>query len=54
MNAESDSQYLLRLFRTQLLHSVEDDGAPVLDVGHVVHALNKLDAGLAEKTVLSR
>lgn len=42
-------RYLLKLFRDFVLHQVQEDGTPVLDWGHVVECLNKLDAGVPEK-----
>ena len=44
--------YLLKLYRDFILHQRRDDGSPVLDWGHVVESLNKLDAGIAEKVLL--
>ncbi|XP_026678409.1 PAN2-PAN3 deadenylation complex subunit PAN3-like [Diaphorina citri] len=34
-----------------LLHQVQEDGRPWLDMSHIVHCLNKLDAGTQEKTI---
>ena len=45
-------RYLLKLFRDFVFHQVTEEGAPVLEWGHVVEALNKLDAGVPEKVVL--
>jgi hypothetical protein len=45
----SGDRYLLKLFRDFVLHQVRDDGTPMLDWGHVVECLNKLDAGAPEK-----
>ena len=42
-------RYLLKLFRDFVFHQSREDGSPVLDWGHVVECLNKLDAGLPEK-----
>ena len=39
-------RYLLKLFRDFVFHQVGDDGAPLLDWGHIAEALAKLDAGL--------
>ena len=45
-------RYLLKLFRDVVLHQVREDGSPLLDWGHVVECLNKLDAGVPEKVLL--
>lgn len=42
-------RYLLKLFRDFVFHQVGDDGAPLLNWGHIAEALAKLDAGLPEK-----
>ncbi|EIE26025.1 hypothetical protein COCSUDRAFT_61018 [Coccomyxa subellipsoidea C-169] len=53
--AETGDRYLLKLFRDFVLHQVREDGSPMLDWGHVVECLNKLDAGVPEKiTLMSR
>ncbi len=46
-------RYLLKLFRDFVLHQVREDGSPMLDWGHVVECLNKLDAGVPEKVLSS-
>ena len=43
---------LLKLFRNYLFHQIGVDGEPVVDVGHMVHSLNKLDAGDPEQILL--
>ena len=35
-----------------MFHQTLSDGAPVLDAGHVLTALNKLDAGDPERIIL--
>lgn len=50
--SETGDRYLLKLFRDFVFHQVTEEGAPVLEWGHVVEALNKLDAGVPEKVVL--
>ncbi|KAK9863084.1 hypothetical protein WJX84_001441 [Apatococcus fuscideae] len=45
--SETGDQYLLKLFHDFVLHHVTEDGAPMIDKGHVIEALNKLDAGAA-------
>eukprot|EP01096_Ripella_sp_DP13-Kostka_P016697 TRINITY_DN822_c0_g1_i1.p1 TRINITY_DN822_c0_g1~~TRINITY_DN822_c0_g1_i1.p1 ORF type:complete len:566 (+),score=168.43 TRINITY_DN822_c0_g1_i1:501-2198(+) len=49
---ETGDRYVLRLFRDFIFHQVADDGSPLVDLGHVVECLNKLDAGVNEKIVL--
>lgn len=39
----------MKLFRDFVFHQVGEDGAPILDWGHVAEALSKLDAGVPEK-----
>ena len=41
--SETGDRYPLKLFRDYLFHQVDAEGAPVLDVGHVVSTLNRLD-----------
>lgn len=43
--SETGNRYPLKLFRDYVFHQVDADGAPVLDVGHVVGCLNRLDVG---------
>ena len=50
--AIAGDRYLLKLFHDFVLHQVSEDGAPIIDWGHVVEALNKLDAGVPEKVVI--
>ncbi|KAK9863086.1 hypothetical protein WJX84_005065 [Apatococcus fuscideae] len=50
--SETGDRYLLKLFHDFVLHQVTEDGAPMIDWGHVVEALNKLDAGVPEKVLL--
>lgn len=45
-------RYLLKLFRDFVFHQCTEEGAPILEWGHVVECLNKLDAGVPEKIVL--
>lgn len=51
--SETGDRYILKLFRDYIFHQVQADGAPVLDAGHVITALNKLDCGDTEKLMLS-
>ncbi|KDO22810.1 hypothetical protein SPRG_11569 [Saprolegnia parasitica CBS 223.65] len=51
--AETGDRYLLKLFRDFVFHQVDEENRPVLDFGHIVDALNKLDGASAEKVLLS-
>lgn len=52
--SETGDQYVLKLFRDYVFHQVNaEDGSPVLDAGHVLTALNKLDTGSPEEILLS-
>ena len=51
--SETGDRYLLKLFRDFLFHQQTADGRPWLDLAHVVHALNKLDAGSQERLALA-
>jgi PAB-dependent poly(A)-specific ribonuclease subunit 3 len=51
--SETGDRYILKLFRDYVFHQVLDDGTPVLDFGHIVSALNKLDAGDDERILLT-
>ncbi|XP_033118172.1 PAN2-PAN3 deadenylation complex subunit pan3-like [Anneissia japonica] len=50
--SETGDRYLLKLFRDYLFHQVNEAGAPWIDMAHIVHCLNKLDAGVPEKVCL--
>ncbi|KAJ5207952.1 Zinc finger CCCH-type [Penicillium cf. viridicatum] len=47
--SESGERYFLKLFRDYVFHSVDSQGDAVVDLGHVLTCLNKLDAGTDEK-----
>jgi len=51
--SQSGDCYVLTLFRDYVFHQADGTGKPVMDLGHVVTALNKLDAADEEKIVLS-
>mmetsp|Transcript_1498 Transcript_1498/g.3307 ORF Transcript_1498/g.3307 Transcript_1498/m.3307 type:complete len:580 (-) Transcript_1498:154-1893(-) len=51
--SHSGDCYVLTLFRDYVFHQADGAGNPVMDLGHVVTALNKLDAADEEKIVLS-
>ncbi|KMU72235.1 pabp1-dependent poly(a)-specific ribonuclease subunit pan3 [Coccidioides immitis RMSCC 3703] len=53
--SENGERYFLKLFRDYVFHQVDAQNAPVVDLGHVLTCLNKLDAGTDEKvTLISR
>lgn len=43
----------LKLFRDYVFHQVDATGNPVLDMGHMLSCLNKLDVGIEEKIMLT-
>eukprot|EP00879_Flechtneria_rotunda_P012154 GHRR01012694.1.p1 GENE.GHRR01012694.1~~GHRR01012694.1.p1 ORF type:complete len:873 (+),score=416.93 GHRR01012694.1:315-2933(+) len=45
-------RYLLALFKDFVFHQGELDGGRVLDWGHIIENLNKLDAGINEQVLL--
>jgi len=45
--------YILSLFRDYTFHQVDAEGKPVLDLGHMIRCMNKLDAGIDEKVRLT-
>lgn len=51
--SESGDCYILKLFRDFVFHQADGAGRPVIDLGHVVSSLNKLDAADEEKIVLT-
>lgn len=50
--SETGERYPLKLFRDYVFHQVDHEGRPVLDLGHIITCLNKLDAGVDEKLQL--
>ncbi|OQD78146.1 hypothetical protein PENDEC_c001G04119 [Penicillium decumbens] len=53
--SESGERYFLKIFRDYVFHQVDAHGEPVVDLGHILTCLNKLDAGSDEKiTLVSR
>lgn len=50
---EQGNRYILQLFRDYVFHQVDANGNPVLDLGHVIACLNKLDVGIEEKITLT-
>ncbi len=51
--SETEDRYILKLFRDFVFHQVYEDGTPSIDFAHVINALNKLDAGVDEKVLLT-
>lgn len=51
--SETSERYILKLFRDFVFHQVNAEGRPVLDMGHMIACLNKLDAGSQEKISLA-
>ncbi|KAJ3055482.1 PAB-dependent poly(A)-specific ribonuclease subunit 3 [Rhizophlyctis rosea] len=51
--SETGDRYLLKLFRDYVFHQVDETGAPITDMAHVVQCLNKLDVGVDEKIMLT-
>lgn len=51
--AETAERYTLKLFRDYVFHQVDSQGSPVVDLGHIISCLNKLDAGIDEKIYLT-
>ena len=53
--SENGERYFLKLFRDYVFHQVDTQNGPVVDLGHVLSCMNKLDAGTDEKiTLISR
>ncbi len=50
--SENGDRYILKLFRDYVFHQNDVNGKPLLDAGHVVSSLNKLDRGATEKIIL--
>jgi PAB-dependent poly(A)-specific ribonuclease subunit 3 len=53
--SENGERYFLKLFRDYVFHQVDAQNRPVIDLGHVLTCLNKLDVGTDERvTLISR
>ncbi|KIX07740.1 uncharacterized protein Z518_02394 [Rhinocladiella mackenziei CBS 650.93] len=53
--SENGERYYLKLFRDYVFHQVDAQNRPVIDLGHVLTCLNKLDVGSEERiTLISR
>ena len=50
--SENGERYFLKLFRDYVFHQVDAQNRPVIDLGHVLTCLNKLDAGTEERVTL--
>lgn len=51
--SENGERYMLKLFRDYVFHQVDANGNPVLDPGHMIRCLNKLDVGTDERICLT-
>ena len=51
--AGAGDSHLLKLFRESLFGAVDDEGGPVLDFAQIVAGLNRLDAGVEARVLLS-
>ncbi|CAO3699148.1 unnamed protein product [Rhizopus microsporus] len=51
--SETGDRYVIKLFREYLFHQINEVGVPVIDMSHVISCLNKLDAGVDEKILLT-
>lgn len=46
--SETGDRYLLKLFRDYVWHQVDENGSAVLNLGHIISCMNKLDVGTDE------
>ncbi|KHO00385.1 PAB-dependent poly(A)-specific ribonuclease subunit PAN3 [Metarhizium album ARSEF 1941] len=51
--SENGERYMLKLFRDYVFHQVDGNGNPILDMGHMLRCLNRLDAGTDERICLT-
>ena len=51
--SETGDRYILKLFRDYVFHQVNEEGKPILDMGHVIESLWRLDLGDPSKIILS-
>jgi len=51
--SETSERFMLKMFRDYVFHQVDANGRPVIDMGHILACLNKLDAGSQEKITLT-
>ena len=40
--SETGDRYMLKLYRDHLFHQVDENGAPWIDMSHIVQSLNKV------------
>jgi PAB-dependent poly(A)-specific ribonuclease subunit 3 len=50
--SETGDRYVLKLFRDFVFHSQNENGRPIVNLLHVIDALNKVDAGTNEPVML--
>ena len=51
--SETGNRYIIKLFRNYVFHQRGKEGEPLIDFGHVIECLNKLDVGVDEKILLT-
>jgi PAB-dependent poly(A)-specific ribonuclease subunit 3 len=51
--SEQEGRYVLKMFRDFVFHQIDAEGKPVIDMGHIISCLNKVDAGSQEKITLT-
>lgn len=51
--SENGERYILKLFRDYVFHQVDGNGNPVLDMGHMLRCLSKLEVGTEERICLT-
>ena len=51
--SENGERYPLKLFRDYVFHQVDANNKPLVDPGHMIRCLNKLDAGIEERIMLT-
>lgn len=51
--SETGERSMLKLFRDYVFHQVDANGNPVVDMGHVIRCLNRLDAGSEDRICLT-
>ena len=49
--SETGDRYILKLFRDYLFHQVDENGAPWLDMAHIVQSLNKVRSYIRERLI---
>jgi PAB-dependent poly(A)-specific ribonuclease subunit 3 len=53
--SENGDRYPLKLFRDYVFHQTDETGRPVLELGHMIRCMNKLDAAAEDRiTLVSR